>query len=70
MRAFLQLAAPQRGKLPMNDLLIPAQDLQPVAGNGLLHRRLFLARGAGDSRLRRANIFRPRTIGLAFIYGR
>jgi sulfane dehydrogenase subunit SoxC len=31
----------------VNDAIIPAQDLEPVAGNGLLHRRLFLAQGAG-----------------------
>jgi sulfane dehydrogenase subunit SoxC len=31
----------------MSDPIIPSQDLEPVAGNGLLHRRLFLAQGAG-----------------------
>ena len=31
----------------MRDTEITAEDLQPVAGNGLLHRRLFLAQGAG-----------------------
>jgi sulfane dehydrogenase subunit SoxC len=31
----------------MSDPIIPVQELEPVAGNGLLHRRLFLAQGAG-----------------------